>query len=71
MVQLIRERHIDALMATSLINDSGYAKDACVNLIDAAQIIFGAQQSLQLAAEQRVALDDTEIEQIAQNSKTL
>lgn len=66
--RLIRERRISAPMATSLINDSGYARDACANLISAVQILFAAQEPSLLAAEQSVKLDETEIERIAQSS---
>jgi phosphate:Na+ symporter len=66
--QLIRKRRISAQMATSLINDGGYVSDACENLINAAQILFAVHDPLQLATEQSVKLDDTEIEQIARST---
>jgi len=65
--RLIREHRISAQMATSLINDSTYAFDACNNLIKAAQILFSAHDPSLLAAEQRVKLDETEIERIARS----
>ena len=67
--QLIREQHITAQMATSLINDSGYVYDACDNLINAAQLMFAENNPSLHAAEQSIALEETEIEQLAHSSE--
>ena len=67
--QLIREQHITAQMATSLINDSGYVYDACNNLINAARLMFAENNPSLHAAEQSIALEETEIEQLAHSSE--
>ncbi len=64
--RLIRKRRITAEMATSLINDYGYCRATCENLIATAQVLFAEPDIALRAAEQRVALDAAEIKQIAQ-----
>ncbi len=63
--QLIRERRIDARIATSLMNDAGYAQDLGRNLLNAATVLFGPQETIAAGAEQSVALDDDEIARAA------
>ena len=54
--QLIRKNHVTPDMATSLMNDSGFAYDIQSNLIDAAEILFANLYS----TEKDMALTDTE-----------
>ena len=54
--QLIRKNHITPDMATSLMNDSGFAYDIQSNLIDAAEILFANLYS----TEKDMALTDAE-----------
>ena len=57
--QLIRKNHVTPDMATSLMNDSGFAYDIQSNLIDAAEILFANLYS----TEKDMALTDTEDKQ--------
>ncbi|RLA02129.1 MAG: Na/Pi cotransporter family protein [Gammaproteobacteria bacterium] len=54
--QLIRKNHITPDMATSLMNDSGFAYDIQSNLIDASEILFANFYS----TEKDMALTDAE-----------
>ena len=54
--QLIRNNHVTPDMATSLMNDSGFAYDIQSNLIDAAEILFANLYS----TEKDMALTDAE-----------
>ena len=54
--QLIRKNHVTPDMATSLMNDSGFAYDIQSNLIDAAEILFANLYS----TEKDLALTDVE-----------
>ncbi|MEN8207148.1 MAG: Na/Pi symporter [Pseudomonadota bacterium] len=54
--QLIREHHITPDMATSLMNDTGFAYDIQNNLIGAAEIVFANLYSTEID----MALTDTE-----------
>ncbi|MGF1547336.1 MAG: Na/Pi cotransporter family protein [Thiotrichales bacterium] len=63
--RLIRKRRITPEMATSLINDYGYCRTACENLIAMAKVLFAEQDLALRAAEQSVALDAGEIKRIA------
>ncbi len=64
--RLIRGGHIDAALATSLINDNSYAHDVCTSLIKMGQTLFGAHDVTRSSAERSVMLDDTEIREVAE-----
>ena len=58
MDTLIREGRIEATMATSLMNDLGYAHDAMWYLADMATALYGASDKADKEAEESIALDD-------------
>lgn len=62
MDSLIREEKITAAMATSLMNDLGYARNAIWQLADVAQALFGTKDSLSKEAEDMVALTQEDID---------
>jgi phosphate:Na+ symporter len=63
--QLIRQRKITPTMATSLMNDHGYARDAIWHLTEIAKALFGPHELADMEAEALVGLDDDDIESIA------
>jgi phosphate:Na+ symporter len=63
--KLIRERRITAPVATSLMNDYGYAVLACRNLLGAAETLFVRGRSGAPLAEAAVSLDEDEIAELA------
>lgn len=62
---LIRKNTISAQMAVSLMNDSAYCQDICRNLIHMGGILFVSKNRNEREAENSVALDDIEIEEIS------
>lgn len=58
---LIRERHIDILMATSMMNDITYTREICWDLVDAATALFANMSLDERAAIRSIALDEDEI----------
>ncbi len=67
--KLIRNQQITSYMATSLMNDSGYAYDASMNLIQAATHLFGTQNEIEQEMESALFLDELEIENIAEKTQ--
>lgn len=57
---LIASRKISAQMGSSLLNDSAYAHDVSMNLVTAAQTLFGAAEPELLSAARAVTLDDSD-----------
>ncbi len=64
--RLIREDKISAAMATSLMNDYGYAQNIVSNLVDMAEVLFGSRDIATRDAEDLIALDDEEIRDLAE-----
>lgn len=62
---LVRRNRIGARDATSLINDNGYAYGICKNLIELGQILFTVHDEGLRDAQRSLALDEDEIEAIA------
>ncbi|MFC1673334.1 Na/Pi cotransporter family protein [Pseudomonadota bacterium] len=62
MDTLIREEKITAAMATSLMNDLGYARNAIWQLADVAQALFGTKDALAKEAEDMIALTQDDID---------
>jgi len=62
--KLIRTGRITPAMATSLMNDAGYAYDVANNLIKVGQALFASTDSAMQDAGQDVALSDEEIEEV-------
>ncbi|MDH3742273.1 MAG: hypothetical protein OER56_11815, partial [Hyphomicrobiales bacterium] len=60
--QLIRKRKITPEMATSLMNDHGYARDAIWHLTDMSKTLFGSHDLADMEAEELVGLDDEDME---------
>jgi phosphate:Na+ symporter len=58
--KLIARRKISPQMGSSLLNDSVYAHDISLNLVLAAQTLFGAAERELLHAARSVSLDDSE-----------
>ncbi len=70
--QLIRSREIDAFMATSFLNDSGYAYAAMRDLLEAARICHVETSGAMAEIEQILTLDDDEVRAIGTDGiKTL
>lgn len=67
--RLIRKNRISAQMAVSLMNDSAYCQDVCRNLIHIGSILFVSKNKNERDAENSVALDDVEIEEILDKRK--
>jgi len=65
MDRLIRENRISAEMATSLMNDSGYAYNVANKLVDVASVLFNQGDEAMNEAERSVALDADDIEVLA------
>jgi len=61
---LIRKNRITAKMATSLMNDSAYCQDICRDLIHMGAILFVTSDPGEKEAEQIVALDESEINEV-------
>ena len=62
--KLIRSRKIDAFMATSFLNDSGYAYAAMRDLLTAARIYYDETTGAMAEIEEILALDDEEVRSI-------
>ncbi len=65
--RLIREDKISAAMATSLMNDYGYAQNIASNLVDMAEVLFGSRDIATRDAEDLIALDEQEIRDLAEH----
>lgn len=61
---LIREERITAAMATSLMNDLGYARNAVWNLADVAKALFGARDALSKEAQELIALTEDDVDEL-------
>ncbi len=64
---LIRENHISAQMATSLMNDSAYCQNICRNLIHLGETLFAASDPDEKEAERSVALSEVEIKEVLEH----
>ncbi len=62
--KLIRTGRITPAMATSLMNDAGYAYDVANNLIKVGEALFASTDAAMQIAGQDVALSDEEIEEV-------
>ncbi|MCK5444433.1 MAG: Na/Pi cotransporter family protein [Rhodospirillaceae bacterium] len=67
---LIREQRITAAMATSLMNDLGYAHSAIWQLTDVAKALFGAKDAHSKSAEDMVTLTKDGVDEMRQNKET-
>jgi len=67
---LIGQRRISPQVGSSLLNDSRYAHDICMNLVLAAQTLFGASDRDLLSAARKVTLDDSELAGLAESVST-
>jgi len=65
---LVRKDLISAQMATSLINDSGYAYHVTKNLVKMGEVLFSSGDSGIRSAERSLALDADEMEQLLAES---
>lgn len=63
--QLIRARRITPQMATSLMNDAGYAFDAAKALINAGQVLYRAGDEAEDEVERALQLEKDEIDRLA------
>jgi len=62
---LIRDDRIDAMMAASLINDLGYAKNLTWKLANIGSVLYGSKDADFKEAEEMLQLDDDEIDSLA------
>ena len=60
VTELIATRRVSSTIGSSLLNDNAYARDICMNLVLAAQTLFGAREREQLSVTQTVSLDELE-----------
>jgi len=61
---LIRDKQITPAMATSLMNDAGYAYDVAKNLVQLGEVLFTTRDPAMKQAERGVALTEDEIEDV-------
>jgi len=64
MDTLIREGRITATMATSLMNDLGYARNAIWHLTDVAKALFGARDEQSKEAEELMSLTEDDVNEM-------
>jgi hypothetical protein len=64
LTEMIATRAITPAMGSSLINDSVFAHDICLNLINAAQNLFATGELQLTHATHDVVLDKTDLTQI-------
>ena len=62
---MLRDERITPHMATSLLNDYGYAEDTAWNLVNIAHALLASHDALVAEAEEAVTLDREEIEELA------
>jgi phosphate:Na+ symporter len=67
---LVRKNRISAQMATSLINDSGYAYGVTKDLVKMGEILFSAGHSGIRTAERSLSLDVDEVEELLSETQT-
>jgi len=67
---LVRKNRIGAQMATSLINDSGYAYGVTKDLVKMGEILFSAGHSGIRSAERSLSLDVDEVEKLLTETQT-
>jgi len=70
LAELIGKRTITPEMGSSLINDSVFAHDICMNLISAAQTLFVAGEQQLTQAAHDVVLDKSDLTQIGAQAST-
>ena len=63
--QMIRSRHLAPYVATSIINDAGYAFGVGENLIQASRALLISPEQTERIAGERLALDEQELARIA------
>lgn len=66
---LIREERITAAMATSLMNDLGYAHDAVWHLTDVAKALYGTRDSLSKEAEELISLTEDDLDEMREDDE--
>ena len=63
---LIRDERITAVMATSLMNDLGYARNAVWHLADVAKALYGAKDMMSKEAEELITLTEDDLNEMRQ-----
>jgi phosphate:Na+ symporter len=69
--KLIRKSLISPPMATSLINDSGYAYDIAKNLVKMGEVLFSSGDIATRAAERSLSLGEGEVNEVLQETQQL
>ncbi len=67
--EFIRSKRITAQIATSIMNDSTYAYTIGKNLVDMARTLLAAREPDLKNAEQQLALDETDIEDVLREDR--
>lgn len=62
--ELIRDGHISAQMATSLMNDSAYVHDVTKNLVQMGEALFATGDQVMKEVERSITLDENEVDEI-------
>ncbi len=62
--ELIRDGHISAQMATSLMNDSAYVHDVTKNLVQMGEALFATGDQAMKEVERSITLDENEVDEI-------
>ncbi len=62
MDALIRENKITAVMASSLMNDLGFARNVVWHLADAGKALYGAKNAELKEAEELMALSEGDVD---------
>jgi phosphate:Na+ symporter len=68
--KLVRKDKISAQIATSLINDSGYAYDVTKSLVKMGEVLFSAGESGVRSIERSLALDVDEMDELFSETQT-
>jgi phosphate:Na+ symporter len=68
--QMIRSRRLTPYVATSIINDAGYAFSLGGNIIEASRALLLSTEKTERIASERLALDEQELARIANAARS-
>ena len=65
MAEAVAQHAITPAMGSSLVNDSAFARDIALNLIQAAQTLYASADRDEFEAAQDVVLDKTDVDRLS------
>ena len=68
--KLIREGEIDPVIASSILNDRTFTRDAAKRLLDAGNILFSTQNKAMKKAEEMIMLSEDEVEEVVNSEQS-